>query len=130
MLRTWRILFLAVTWLFVLGVVLQVFLAGLIVFGGGGRDAHIGLGWLLHLVPVPILILAWAAKSGRTTLWLSLGLFISVFVQPFLPALRSSAPALAALHPVDAMVIFVLGLAVAYRAWRLWQSSPSAVTAA
>jgi hypothetical protein len=122
------LLFVAVTWLFVVGVLIQVFLAGLLIFGAGGRDAHIGLGWLLHLVPVPILLLAWAAKAGRTTLWLSLGLFIAVFVQPFLPELKVTAPAVAALHPVDAMLIFALAIAVAYRAWRLWQEGPSELT--
>jgi len=90
-------------------VVLQVFFAGLGVFAGAENfNLHRDFGYTFGLLTLVLLILAFAGRlSGRfiglTALLLVLFLFQSIFV-----ALRTDLPALAALHPVNALAIFFL----------------------
>jgi len=120
MTRGFRVAFLVLTWAYLAGIVVQVFLAGIGLFGAA-RDFsdHVNLGWILHLGPVLLLIAAAVGRAGARTLWWTAALFVSVAVQPFLPALGNDAPWAAALHPVNAMVIFWLTLSVGMQAWRL-----------
>jgi len=130
--RTARIAFAVVAWLFLIGIVVQVFLAGvgLFVRGVDAFSYHRALGWLLHLGPLLVLLFAWAASAGRTTMWLSTALLVLVGIQPILPSLRTDLPFGAALHPVNALAIFYLALVVARRAQALAQQpSPSPVAA-
>lgn len=115
-----RVAFLILTWVYLAGIVVQVFLAGIGLFGAA-RDFsdHANLGWILHLGPVPILIVAAVGRVGARTLWWTAALLLSVAVQPFLPGLRGDLPWVAALHPVNAMLIFWLTLTVGMQAWRL-----------
>jgi hypothetical protein len=119
--RTVRIGFAVVAWLFLFAIVIQVFLAGVGLFVSGidTFSYHRELGWLLHGGPLPILLLAWAAGPGRTTIWLSVALFVLVAFQPFLPGMRGDLPFAAALHPVNALAIFWLAALVARRALAL-----------
>jgi hypothetical protein len=113
-----RITFAVVAWLFVAGVLYQVFLAGVGLFMPGVDQfaAHRQFGWLLHLGPLPVLLFGWAAHPGRRTMWLCGALLFLVLFQPFLPGARVDAPWLAALHPVNAVLIFWLGMTIALRA--------------
>ena len=126
-----RIAFAFFAWLFLVGVVVQVFFAGIGLFGRGidPFSLHVQLGWLLHIGPLPVLLLAWAAGAGRATIWLSVALLVLVGFQPFLPAMRSDLPFVAALHPVNALAIFGLAVIVARRSWALArQAAPAATT--
>jgi hypothetical protein len=129
--RVVRIAFALVAWLFVVAVVVQVFLAG-VGFFVPGLDTfsyHRTFGWLLHGGPLPVLLLAWAAGAGRSTIWLSVALFVLVAIQPFLPGLRQDLPFVAALHPVNAVAIFWVAVTVARRATSLaMQPASSAAT--
>lgn len=113
-----RIIFAAVAWLFVALVAVQVFLAGVGLFGAGNMDGHREFGWLLSMLPLLVLIAAAAARAGRLALW-SGGLFVLAIVQTFLPALKADAPFVAALHPVNALAIAWLGYVIAQRATAL-----------
>jgi len=99
--------------LFVVGVVVQVFLAGVGLFGAGDMAGHVDFGYLLSGVPLLLLLLAWPARAGGRTAALCAGLLLATQVQTFLPLLRDDAPLVAALHPVNALVVFGLGLMVA-----------------
>ena len=125
-----RVAFAVVAWLFVAAIVVQVFLAGvgLFVRGFDTFSYHRALGWLLHLGPLVVVLFAWGAHPGRTTMWLSGLLILLVGIQPFLPAMRDDLPFVAALHPVNALAIFAVGLVIALRATSLARS-PSAVPA-
>ena len=119
-----KVAFAIVAWLFVAAIVVQVFLAGvgLFVRGFDTFSYHRALGWLLHLGPLVVILFAWGAHPGRTTMWLSGLLILLVGIQPFLPAMRDDLPFVAALHPVNALAIFAVALVIALRATTLARS--------
>jgi hypothetical protein len=119
--RGMRIAFAIIAWLFVVAVLYQVFLAGVGLFVSGVDQftAHRGFGWMLHGAPLLVLLLGWASHPGRMTMLLIGALFILVAFQPFLPSMRVDAPWAAALHPVNAVLIFWLGITIALRATAL-----------
>lgn len=115
-----RWLFLVAIWAYVAVVLYQVFLAGMGLFGAE-RDfeLHRNLGYLIHLSPIPLIILAAVARVGsRTLLWTG-ALFVVQGIQPLLPMLREDLPWAAALHPVLALVVFWLGISIGLQAWQL-----------
>jgi hypothetical protein len=88
---------------------------------GGEKDfeLHRNLGYLIHLSPIPLIIVAVVAKVGsRTLLWTG-ALFVVQGIQPLLPMLREDLPWAAALHPVLALVVFWLGISIGLQAWQL-----------
>jgi hypothetical protein len=107
-----------VSFLFLIGVILQFFFAGLGLLGGEDMDLHEGFGWsALLLTPVLILVVAYLAKVGRTTLFLALALAIVSLVQPFW-ASEFRGEFLGSMHVLGALVIFTLAHHVAQRAMR------------
>ena len=103
-------------WLFVGAVLLQVFLAGLALFGDPGTWAlHVEVGWIIHLAPLLLLLLVALSRPPRSTLLLAVTLAVVTFVQPILATLRADLPAGAALHPVFALLVFSLAVALALR---------------
>jgi hypothetical protein len=120
-----RQLYLALVWLYLVGILVQVFLAGMGLFGAA-RDfqAHIGLGWLLHLVPILLLVAAAVAKVGPRLIWWTVALLVVQFIQPILALARFDAPMVAAFHPVLALVIFWLALTIGLMAWQLVRQPP------
>lgn len=117
-----RYLFAAVAVLFVVGVAYQVFLAGQAVFGAAAWEDHVGFGYLVAMVPALMIVLALVARAGRATAWLAVATLVAAQVQTFLPLAREEIPWLAALHPVNAMLVFWLGVVVASRAVTLARS--------
>jgi hypothetical protein len=107
--QIWRYLFAGVAVLFVAGVVVQFYLAGVGLFGARDMEGHIGFGYLLSLIPVLPLVLSWPAGAGARTAGLCAALLLMAQVQTFLPLASDGAPLIAALHPVNALVVFGLG---------------------
>jgi len=124
--QTWRYLFAAAAVLFLVGVLVQVYLIGSTLFAGGNIEDHQSLGYILSLAPVIPLLLAWPARAGQRTVILCAALLVDAFVQSLLPSLKADAPALAALHPVNALLVFGLSVEVARRAVRLARSEAAA----
>jgi Family of unknown function (DUF6220) len=122
-----RAVFAVIAWVFVAAIVVQVFLAGVGLFVPGidTFSAHRALGWMLHLGPIVVILAAWAAHPGPTTMWLSGALLLLVGIQPFLPAMRTDLPLAAALHPVNALAIFWVAILIARRATVLARSAPA-----
>ena len=115
-----RYVYLAMVWLYVAGILFQVFLAGVGLFGTAKDfEPHAGLGWILHLVPILLLIVAAVARVGSQLLWWTTALLVVQFVQPILATLRKDQPVVAAFHPVLALVIFWLAFTIGLKAWRL-----------
>lgn len=110
------VLFAAVCWLFLVGIVVQVFLAGAGLFELTDFTPHGYLGWVLPLVPIVMVVLAALARVDRPTMLLSIGVLVMAMIQPELAAARDTNPVLAAFHPVNALLIFWLAWLLARRA--------------
>ena len=100
----------ALAMLWALAVVVQVFLAGLGIFGATSFDAHKSFGGILHGITALLAILAIAGPRTGRDIGMAVGLLVLVTVQIALVGSRDSAPGLAALHPVLALA--AMGLAV------------------
>ena len=123
MVRGARYVYFGLAWLFVVGLVVQVFYAGMGIFGASNFEPHIGLGWLLHLVPIPILVAAAVARAGRVRILWAAALAAVIFLVPILALMRADAPAVAALHPVLALISFWLAVVVARDATSLFRAA-------
>ncbi|MDP9177775.1 MAG: DUF6220 domain-containing protein [Gemmatimonadota bacterium] len=111
---------------FLIIVLVQVFLAGLVVVAlQTDWSSHKTLGHYLALPAIIMLIAAYAGRfPGKLKLWtwLLFGLFI---LQAYiLISLRAAVPVLSALHPVLALVEFALGLVLIGQARALDRSLP------
>ena len=116
-----RYAYVAVAWLFVAGILTQVFLIGLTFLGGRpSLQTHVGLGHGLAITPLLMIILA---STGRLPhpmkpfTWLALVLY--VLLADIVIFMRGTAPLVAALHPVLAVLLFGVAGFLARRAWRL-----------
>ena len=123
-----RLAFLLPAWLFVAGILFQAYLAGLALMAGGPGlltrraiwDTHIGLGHWIGILPALMLLLVFLGRFPRATRALTALLFGLYILQAEVFAIiRQDAPALAALHPVLALLLFVLGLNLAWRTWKI-----------
>jgi hypothetical protein len=121
-----RYLFVVLAVLFVVGVAYQVFLAGMAVFGAGQWSNHVDFGYLVTGIPVLLIVAALLARAGRATVWLTIGTLIVAQVQTILPWFKEVLPWVSALHPVNAMVIFGMGVVIVRRAVALARSEASA----
>ena len=123
-----RWLFLALVVLYLAAVLFQVFLAGAALFGTDRSfETHRSLGYLIHLTPIPLILVAAVARVGRRLLLWTAALFVVQGIQPLLPMLRGDLPWAAALHPVLALIVFWLGISIALQAWQL-VSEPAPAT--
>ena len=107
-----RTLYMLFAWLFVAGVMTQVFFAGMTVVAGRWPwTNHAGLGHFLGLPLLIMLVTMYAGKlPGRMKRLTWLLFLVYVLQADVLIFLRVSAPVLAAFHPVLALVDFaVLG---------------------
>ena len=66
-----------------------------------------------------MLVTAVAARAGRRDIGTSFGLLVLYVIQTVLPQFRASVPSIAALHPLNAMILFALAIWYARRAWRM-----------
>jgi hypothetical protein len=108
--RIGRLVHLGFTYVFLAGVVLQPFLIGLWLFGAvSTSDLHTGLGYLFLIPGCPLLLIA--ALVGRLPsrqMLLTGAVILDTFVQLSLPSFRTDLPAVAALHPVNFLVLVIL----------------------
>jgi hypothetical protein len=116
-----RFIYSGAAWLFVLGVSVQVFLAGMVVVARKASwNPHIGLG---HILAAPLLIMLISMYFGRIAIplkwetWLLFGVY--ALQADVLIFMRLQAPVISALHPVLALVDFALGINLARRVWLL-----------
>jgi hypothetical protein len=103
-----RIIYRIAAWLFFIGVVAQVFLAGLALFAPSASSwaNHQGFGYLVGYVLLPLIIFAFVGRLPRS-IKIQVGVLLLLYlVQITLPSLRASVPFIAALHPVNALLLF------------------------
>jgi len=88
--------------------------------GSGDFQTHIGFGYsIVGLAALAVLVTAVAARAGRRDIGTSFGLLVLYVIQTVLPQFRASVPSIAALHPLNAMILFALAIWYARRAWRM-----------
>ena len=103
--------------LLVVGLVLQVFLAGLGVFDDPTFFlTHRDTGYTLELVALVVIVLAAVARAGRAQIGIAALIFGLFLLQSVFVAVRESTPAVAALHPVNGFLILLLSIVLARRA--------------
>jgi hypothetical protein len=107
---------------FVGAILAQVFLAGaaLLQLGGDGDfRTHIDFGYTaVGLSALAVVVTAALARVGRRRIGISALLLVLYIVQTSLPYAKQDIPAVAALHPVSALILFALATWFAWTAWR------------
>jgi hypothetical protein len=83
-----------------------------------GFNFHNGFGYVVFIGAVILLVLALAARLGKTRLLWALGAPLLVFIQIVLGRVGQDHPAVGVLHPINALLIFGLTGLLAHRAWR------------
>ena len=109
-----------VAWLFAALLLIQIFLAGLGVFDDPRsfvthREFGYGISWLI----LAMIVLAVVGRVPRAILGLCVLLAVQIILQSVFVAMRGSNPAVAALHPVNGVLMLVVTLAVARGAWQI-----------
>lgn len=122
-----RIIHVWAAWLSAGGVLLQGYLAGAALPGLGGSgdfSTHVNVGYsLMGLLALAVLVTALLGRFPRAHAGWSGLLLLLYVVQTSLPYARADAPAIAALHPLNAMLMFVLAVAIAVRARGILRSA-------
>ncbi len=119
--RFYRWFYATAAWLFVAGILVQVFLIGLTFIGRRpSLQTHVGLGHGLAVAPLLMVVLAYVGRLPRPMKPLTwLVLVVYVLLADVVIFMRGSAPIIAALHPVLAVLLFGIAGFLAIRAWRL-----------
>jgi hypothetical protein len=126
--RIARPIHLVVAWLFVLGLLVQVFLAGMGVFASAADFAtHRDFGYLLTALPVVLIISGLVGGFGRWQVIAAGVMFVQFILQSILIIQRDSVPAIAALHPVNGFLILLVGIWLATNAWHRFQTDDDPV---
>lgn len=120
-------------WLFLAALLVEIYLAGLMVWGQeGGHELHEGTGWMVAVSGALFLALPGLARAGTATIIVGAVLAISTLAQPYLASV-SDSPLIAAFHPVNAGVMLALTILLIYRGSSLirhergtWQPTTSA----
>jgi hypothetical protein len=128
--RFFRFTLLGFAWLFMAAIVVQVYFAGFMLFGqDGGRELHENTGYILGTAGGLFLLLPALARAGATSIVLGVVLAVVTFFQPNLTDLRDTSPLLAALHPVNALLILGLSVYLVRRATQLVREERAAAPA-
>jgi hypothetical protein len=112
-----------VAWLVVGAIVVQVLLAGLSIAQLGGTGSfltHVEVGRIFGLVFLLLVVTALLAGAGRRRVLQAAGLLGLFVIQSILPYMDEALglPIIAALHPVNALVMFGLAVLYARAVWR------------
>jgi hypothetical protein len=126
-----RIIYLVASILLLIGVALQVFLAGMVVVAlQMGWSNHRDLGHALALPLLVMLVTAYLGKLPRGMQWVTWLLFVVYIIQAdVLIFMRTSLPVVSAFHPVLALVDCVLAVILTYQAWGLVREGQQEVKA-
>ena len=98
-------LYRALVWLTLAGLVAQVYLAGAGAFGARTYTLHATWGTALSIPVLLLLVLAFLGRVGRVRIGFTALLLLLYTTQLVLAGMRSDAPYVAALHPVNALAL-------------------------
>jgi hypothetical protein len=119
-----RVLFFGLAVIYLAGVVVQFFLAGLGTFGATSFDAHQAFGLVLALLTLILLVLAVVGKVPRFLILLAVALLGLNVLQMFLA--QVDVDEIAALHVVNALAIVFVAFEIVQRSRRYLASKMAA----
>lgn len=115
------------SWLFAAGVIVQVFLAGMVVVARSlNWNPHVSLG---HMLAAPLIFMLVTMYTGKMPgrmkrfTWILFGVYL--LQADVVIFLRTQAPVVSAFHPVFALIDFALGYYLARRAAEILRVSPA-----
>ena len=111
-----RVIFFGLAVIYLAGVVVQFFLAGLGTFGATSFDAHQAFGLVLAVLTLVLLVLAVVGKVPRLLILLTVALLGLNVLQMFLA--QVDVDEIAALHVVNALVIVFVAFEIVQRSRR------------
>jgi hypothetical protein len=115
-------------WLFAGCIVVQVFLAGLGVFDASSAFVtHRTFGYLFGWLSLVLLIVTAVGRMPRRLIGLAGLTLVQMALQSILIMFRDDTPAIAALHPVNGVLLLVTTLILGWQAWRGPQSVGAAI---
>jgi len=109
--------------LFIVSVFVQFFLAGLGVFGAESFEAHKDFAGVFHLFALLLVILALLVRRNRVDVTLVVALFVLTTIQFSLP--EADDGYVAALHVLNALIIYTVAFHVLQRAIRTMRAAPA-----
>jgi hypothetical protein len=116
-----------VAWLFAGCIVIQVFLAGLGVFDSPRMFlTHRDFGYLFGWLSLVALLIAAIGRLPRRLIGIAGLALAQMALQSVLILFREDTPALAALHPVNGVLLLVTTLVLGRLAWRGPQTAAAA----
>lgn len=111
-----QVSFRLLSYLFLIAVVIQFFLAGLGTLGGESIDAHRDWGFIvMHLLPLLMFGAAIWASMGKITITMVVLLFVLVLIQTFFADEGLDPMWIRSLHVLNGLAIFVLAHRIAQR---------------
>ena len=126
-----RNLHVVVTFLLVAALVVQVWLAGRGVFESPTVFiTHRDVGYMLSLFPIVLLVLGLLGGMGRRPAIMAALIFGLLILQSVFVVMRTSNPAIAALHPVNGFLILLVALVLLRGSWAMRNATTLAPTAA
>jgi mercuric ion transport protein len=109
----------AVAAVFAALILVQVFLAGLGVFDDPRSFVtHRNFGYLIGWFTLVLVVLAVAGRAGRRLIGLSVLALAQMALQSVFVLVRDDLPAVAALHPVNGVLLLLVVLLLARGAWQ------------
>ena len=107
-----------IAWLLVAVLVIQVWLAGRGVFESPTVfDTHRDVGYMISIFPIVLLVVGLLGGMGRGVASMAAAIFGLVILQSVFVAMRTSSPAVAALHPVNGFLILLVAVMLARESW-------------
>jgi len=116
--------------IFIAGLVVQVFLAGLGVFDSPSAFlTHTTWGYLIEWLTLVMLLIAAFGRLGRLLIGLTALTLLQMVLQSVFVAVRDDFPMVAALHPVNGFGVLLVTILIARLAWLGRQAAISAAAA-
>ena len=116
--------------IFIVGLVVQVFLAGLGVFDSPSAFlTHTTWGYLIEWLTLVMLLIAAFGRLGRLLIGLTALTLLQMVLQSLFVAVRDDFPMVAALHPVNGFGVLLVTILIARLAWQGRQAAISAAAA-
>ena len=104
---------------FVVLILVQVLLAGLGVFSDPASFVtHRQFGYVIGWFTLVIVVLAIAGRLGKRVIGLSFVALVQMALQSVFVLVRADLPAVAALHPVNGVLLLLVVVEIAREAWR------------